>query len=243
MKKTLIALFGTVLLASSGIARAEPEFTQEFDVDDCNFSNVGRNPYFSLNPGDRLILEGEDDGEVVRVQITVLGGTRFINFRTAEGEAMSVSTRIVEEREWKDGQLVEVSRNFYARCRQSNDIFYFGEDVDIYAGGVIVSHDGEWRAGRAGALPGVIMPGRFLLGSRYYQELAFGVALDRAEHMRQDFDVTVPAGDFEDCVEIVETTPLEPGAESVKTYCEEVGLVADGPAELVSVRRERRNDH
>ena len=29
----------------------------------------------------------------------------------------------------------------------------------------------------------MIMPGTFLLGARYFQELADGIALDRAEHM------------------------------------------------------------
>jgi hypothetical protein len=37
---------------------------------------------------------------------------------------------------------------------------------------------------------------------------------------------------FEDCVEVWETTPLEPGV-SVKQYCAEAWLVADGPLKLV----------
>jgi hypothetical protein len=44
--------------------------------------------------------------------------------------------------------------------------------------------------------------------------------------------VDVPAGSFEDCVEIIETSPLEPGHESRKVYCEGIGLVIDGTAEL-----------
>jgi hypothetical protein len=241
MRSALLTLaFGlTLTLALPAAAQDEPEFTQDFDVDDCRFSNVGRNAYFSLNPGDRLILEGDDDGEALRLQITVLHRTQFISFRTDEGDWVWVSARVVEEREWLDGELVEVSRNFYARCLATNDIFYFGEDVDIYEDGEIVSHDGEWRAGRAGALPGIIMPGRFLLGARYYQENAAPVALDRAEHTRQGFDVLVPAGHLEDCVEVVETSPLEPGHESVKVYCEEVGLVSDGPANLTRYRVRR----
>ena len=77
------------------------------------------------------------------------------------------------------------------------------------------------------------MPGRFLLGSRYFQEIAPGVALDRAEHVKMGLTVKTPAGTFEDCVEVLETTPLEPGATSVKRYCAEIGLVVDGVAKLV----------
>jgi hypothetical protein len=45
--------------------------------------------------------------------------------------------------------------------------------------------------------------------------------------------VQTPAGTFEECVEVVETSPLEPGAQSVKRYCAEVGLVMDDVVTLV----------
>ena len=87
------------------------------------------------------------------------------------------------------------------------------------------------------------MPGgAFLLGSRYYQEIAPGVALDRAEHVEMGLDIEVPAGDFKKCVKINETTPMEPGALSVKVYCPGVGLVMDGDMELVSVSDQDEED-
>jgi hypothetical protein len=45
--------------------------------------------------------------------------------------------------------------------------------------------------------------------------------------------VQAPAGTFEECVEIEETSPLDAGASSVKIYCPEVGLVDDNGARLV----------
>lgn len=55
-------------------------------------------------------------------------------------------------------------------------VFYFGEHVDIYHEDGTITHDGAWRAGQPDgdglAKPGIIMPGRFLLGSRYFQEQA-----------------------------------------------------------------------
>ena len=131
---------------------------------------TGRNQYFTIRPGDWFVLEGEDDGgELVRVKIKVLNQTKKITFKDQEGESLTVYARVVEEREWKDGKLVEVSRNYYARCVQTNDVYYFGEDVDIY------DEDGGHRqprrrlAGGEGtgdgkARPGLIMPGTFLLG-------------------------------------------------------------------------------
>jgi len=34
-----------------------------------------------------------------------------------------VDARVVEEREWVDGVLVEVSRNLFAICDKTNDVF------------------------------------------------------------------------------------------------------------------------
>ena len=211
----------------------EPEFTSDFRLEDCNFRARGENPYFILKPGYRLVLEGEEEGETIRVEITVLDKTQTINIPDI-GE---VRTRVVQEKETADGKLVEISRNFFAICDRTNDVYYFGEDVDIYNEDGTITHEGSWRAGEPDedglAEPGIIMPGTFLLGSRYYQELADGIALDRAEHTEMGLEVTVPAGTFNDCVHVIETTPLEPGSESEKTYCAGVGLVQDGVIELI----------
>jgi len=233
-----LMLAGLIAAPAPRAGVEEPEFTSEFELDDCTLADTGENPYFSLEPGHQLVLEGEDDGEALRLEITVLGQKKLLKLDLdpddGDSRATWVKTRVVEEREWKDGELVEVSRNFFARCKQTGDVYYFGEDVDIYEDGEIVSHAGAWLAGKNGARPGVIMPGTFLLGSRYYQEIAPGVAEDRAEHLAMGLDLELPAGVLDDCVHIVETSPLEPGAESVKFYCEGIGLVADGEAELVS---------
>jgi len=238
----LISLFLVVMLVAfalptlgAGAQNEEPEFTTDFRLEDCNgFKARGVNPFFILKPGYQLVFEGEEEGALVHLEITVLHKTKTIDVP----ELGEVRTRIVEEVETADGELVEISRNFFAICRRTGDVVYFGEEVDIYEGGQIVSHEGAWLAGQPDenglAEPGLIMPGTFLLGSRYYQEIAEGIAQDRAEHTAMGLEITVPAGTFTDCVEVTETTPLEPGAESVKIYCPQVGLVSDDPVELVS---------
>ncbi len=230
-----------VVLASSLFAPVDvgaAEFTTDFDIERCTFSTTGRqNPYFSLQPGDILELEGEEDGEELEVEIKVQNQTRQILFETPEGETLAVTARVVREREWVDDEIVEISFNWYARCTQTNDIFYFGEAVDIYEDGQVVSHDGSWEAGIDGAQPGIIMPARFLLGSRYYQESAPEVALDRAKHVAMDLEFEAAGEIFEDCVAVDETTPLEPGHVSPKAYCPGVGLVMDGPIVLVEYER------
>lgn len=234
MKRTIgTAVFAAALFASliplAAWSQEEP-FTTDFRIEDCELEADGRNAWFSLIPGDRLVLSGEDGGgtELV-VQITVLQQKRTVRFRTESGKEMRVKTRIVEERETEDGELVEVSRNYFAICDQTGDVFYFGEAVDDYEDGEIVGHDGAWLAGVGGAQPGILMPGRFLLGARYYQEIAPGVALDRGENTAMGLTIATPAGTFHDCVEVIETSPLDgPGHESLKRYCPGIGLVQDG---------------
>jgi hypothetical protein len=213
--------------------RPKAEFTTEFYLEDCQWQSTGSNPFFMLQPGYRLVLEGEVDGEIERVQITVLDDTEAL---TVPGLG-TVTTRVVEEVETVGGELVEVSRNFFAACGGRGDVVYFGEDVDIHNPDGSITHEGEWRAGQPDddglAEPGVIMPGTFLLGSRYFQELADGIALDRADHVEMGFQVTTDAGTFSDCARIIETSPLERKSSSTKVYCRGIGLVIDSDVELV----------
>ena len=235
----VVALVALVGLAAPAAA-ADPEFTSKFYFQRCGWVSAGvQNVHFPLVPGYRLVLEGEeeDEGELVdiRVEITVTGQTRPITFTpTGAPKAVTVPARVVVEREWVDDELVEVSFNWFAICRQTGDLVYFGERVNNYEDGEISDHEGSWRAGVNGAQPGILMPGRFLLGARYYPELAPGVALDRGENVGMGISIATEAGTFHNCVEVADSNALEPAAEpDQKIYCPYVGLVKDEDAELV----------
>jgi hypothetical protein len=191
-----------------------PSWQQEFDLSGCTLATTGRNRYFVLEPGFQLVLEGGN----TRVQITVLDETR---------QVAGVATRVVEEREWKGGELHEVSRNYFALCRQTGDVFYFGEDVDYYQNGRVVRHDGAWLAGAGGNRAGLAMPGTPRVGMRYYQEVAPGVAMDRAEIVSLNETCRTPAGTFPNCMKVAEDSPLEPGVTEYKYHAPDVGLVQD----------------
>lgn len=209
------------------------EFTEDFQVQNCTWKHRGgQNQYFPLKPGRTTVIEGEEDDEgeliTLRVEITTLREKQRIRFISRSGDEVRLRARVWEEREFEDGELVEVSRNFVAICRETGDVFYFGEDVDDYEDGELVGHEGEWRAGVDGAQPGILFPGRFLLGSRYMQEVAPGVALDRAENVEMGIDISTPGGDFTGCVGVLDSTAFEPDAPGdPKVYCPGVGLVMD----------------
>jgi hypothetical protein len=195
-------------------------WTAEFVVETGELSATGRNPYFILEPGYQLVFEEGNE----RLTITILDETKTV---------AGVETRVVEERETKNGKLVEVSRNYFAISRRTSSVFYFGEDVDIYSGEKIVSHEGAWLAGVKGARFGLMMPGQVSLKARYYQEIAPKVAMDRAEIVSLTETVKTPAGEFKNCLKVEETTPLEPGNKEYKYYAAGVGLVQDGSLKLV----------
>jgi hypothetical protein len=198
-------------------------FTTSFMMENCTFASTGTNPFFILEPGYQLVFRGVEDGEPAELIITVLNETKMVD---------GTETRVVEERESADGELVEISRNFFAICEETNSVFYFGEEVDDYEDGEIVSHSGEWLAGEGEAQAGIMMPGTVLLGSRYYQEVAPGVALDRAEIVSMNETVETPAGTFENVLAILETTPLEPDASEIKYHAAGIGLIQDKELKL-----------
>ena len=214
-----MAAAGLVAALAGGTQAKEP-WAKEFAVEGGELASTGRNPYFILEPGYALFLEGEGE----QLTITVLDETRTIG---------GVETRVVEERETKDGLLVEVSRNYFAISRRTRDVYYFGEEVDIYKKGKIARHEGAWVSGAGGARFGLIMPGTPAVGARYYQEVAPGVAMDRAEIVGTSEVVRTPAGEFTGGLKIFETSPLEPWAREHKYYAPGVGLAQEGSLKLV----------
>ena len=201
-----------------GENEVENEYTTSFRAENCTFSSTGRNPFFILEPNYQLVLAGGDASEAAEVTITVLNETRQVN---------GTETRVIEERESIGGELVEISRNFFAICEETNSVFYFGEEVDDYENGNIISHEGAWLAGEDVNRAGVIMPGTILLGARYYQEIAPNVALDRAEIIDMGEVIQTPSGDFTDTLITRETTPLEPDVAELKYYAVGIGLIQE----------------
>jgi hypothetical protein len=217
--RLLFALVALPLLVAAG-----GDWADRFDVPRERFSSTGRNRYFILEPGYRLVLEGKEGNKPTRLVITVLDETKTVD---------GIETRIVEERESAGGKLVEVSRNYFAIDRDTHDVYYFGEAVDVYKNGKIVNHEGGWESGRHGARYGLFMPAEPKVGQKFYQEVAPKVAMDRAEVVSVDNEVKVPAGTFKGCLTTLETTPLEPKEKEHKHYAPDVGLLYDGGMKLV----------
>lgn len=203
----------------------------DFGLEKCKMLDQGSNMYFVLEPGFELVLKGTEDEDTVELIITVLDETVEVD---------GIRTRVVEERESVNGELVEISLNFFAICKENNSVFYYGEDVDIYKDGEVVGHEGAWRAGVDSARAGLMIPGSAVLGSGYYQEIAPGIAMDRARIVSVSDSLQTPAGKFVNCLKTEETNPLEPEDREFKYYAPEIGLIKDGDLLLVSYGFKKR---
>jgi len=214
--RLLLGLMALLLLSDRVAAQ---DFQEEFNLSTRRLAHTGEARYFILMPGFQIVLASSD----TRLTITVLGETREIG---------GVITRVVEEREEVRGELYEVSRNFYAIDPTSKDVFYFGEEVDFYQNGRVIGHRGAWLAYQDGNRPGLIMPGNPKVGMKYYQEIAPGVAMDRAEVISISETLKTPAGEFRDCLVVRESSALEATVET-KSHAPGIGLIQDQALRLV----------
>ncbi|HMD70946.1 MAG TPA: hypothetical protein VKF41_06355 [Bryobacteraceae bacterium] len=210
-------LWGAAALA----AQSGKDWQASFPVDQKTLGVTGSNPYFPLTPGYRLSYQHGNDTDVV----TVLSATKTID---------GVECRVVEDREEENGQLVELTHDYYAIDAATNDVYYMGEDVDVYKNGKAAGHEGAWLSGVNGARFGMMLPGQPKVGRKFYQEQAPGVGMDRVEIKSATETVATPAGTFDNCILVEETTPLEKGVTDRKWYSKGVGAVKDGALLLVS---------
>ena len=191
----LLLTFSALLHAEDKGGAADRPWCDVFSVDKAELSDIGKNRYFLLWPGYRMLLQHGKD----TLTISVLEETKIVD---------GVKTRVIEERDTKAGKLAEFSRNYFAISKLTGDVYCFGEDVDLYKDGKISGHKGSWLAGVNGAKFGLMMPGRPAVGDKYYQESAARVAMDRAEIISCNEDFTTPEGAFESCLRVRETSAL-----------------------------------
>ena len=184
------------------------------------FSSASTNPWFPMGVGQQWTYEGEEDGVPVSLLITVLDQTRLV---------AGVTTRVIEEREWEDGELLEVSWNYFAEAGDGT-ICYFGEDVDIYEEENEIVHEGAWCADDSPNAPGIIMPADPRPGMTFPMEFAPGIAEDEGRIVGSG-PVTVPFGRFRETIRVREFNPLD-GDKGFKAFGAGIGLLVDGPVEL-----------
>ena len=206
---------------------APPQKEYDPDIDPDDFIGVIDNPYFPLTPGTIFTYNGETEDGEEKIVVEVTSDTK---------EILEVECIVVRDTVWLDEngdgiwadpeELAEDTYDWYAQDEDGN-VWYFGEDSTEYENGVPVSTEGSWEAGVNDAKPGIVMLAAPRAGTSYRQEYYEGEAEDMAKVLRLNASVSVPYGDYEDCLVTKEWTPLERGVIEHKYYAPGVGLVME----------------
>jgi len=218
-----------VACGSGGPTPATGSATYAPSIDSTAFTSVIDNPYLPLIPGSRWVYEGESEGRQERIEVTVTDRTR---------EVMGVTCVVVRDEVRVDGELAELTFDWYAQDSDGN-VWYFGEATAEYENGKVKTTEGSWEAGIDGAQPGILMPASPDIGKTYRQEYYAGHAEDMGKVVQLGESVTVPFGSFQDVLVTEDWTPLDPKLLEHKYYAEGVGVVLErslrGPTELVEL--------
>ena len=213
-----------------------PQGSEEANLDPAEFTTEIDNPYWPMTPGNRWVYEEIDsDGTVQKVVVTVTDNTKMI--------ANGIEARVVRDVVSSEGELVEVTDDWYAQDATGN-IWYLGEETAEYENGKPVSTSGSFEAGVDGAEAGVVMPANPEDGMAYRQEYYKGEAEDRAEVLSLDEKAEVPFGYFRATLMTKDLVPTEPEVSEHKFYAKGVGPVltldisgGTGREELLSFRQ------
>jgi hypothetical protein len=181
------------------------------------FQTTVDNNYFPLIPGTIKTFEGDEDGTPSRVVTEVLTDTAAV---------AGVTCTVLVETEYEDEDLNEISRNWFAQEKATGNVYYFGEEVDGYEDGEIVSHEGAWKVGEEADAPGLIFPADPQIGDVFNPESVPDLTEETAEIIEMGLEYSTPYGDFTDVIRVEEHESGESSAEW-KLYAPGVGLIAE----------------
>lgn len=213
--------------------------------DPANFATSMANPYFPLQLGQSHAFTGTREAEGKTIVETAV-----MSVVGAGPEILGVTTMVLLDEAFDDGLIVERTFDYFAADEDGN-VWYFGEDVTNFRyddAGKLTGTDSEsaWRAGVNDALPGIIMPAAPAVGLSLYQEHAPAEeAMDYAEFLSLDAEVTGPAGTFTGVIKTFEGSTSDPELREFKYWAagygliradEELSVTLDNPAIVVELQ-------
>ena len=97
-----------------------PQGSEPVKLDPADFTTRIDNPYWPMAPGDKWVYRETDSGSEQRVEVTVTGKTKMI--------PNGIEARVVHDVVTEDGQLVEITDDWYAQDRAGN-VWYLGAET------------------------------------------------------------------------------------------------------------------
>ena len=146
---------------------------QRVDVNRPKFSNPTRitNPLFPISALNSVVLLGKVDGLPFRSETTLIPGRHTV---TVDGKPIEVV--VSQYTAYLNGRIDEVAIDRYAQA-DDGSVWYLGEDVFDYRGGLVAITEGTWLAGRDGP-PAMIMAARPRVGDVFRAENVTGVVFE-----------------------------------------------------------------
>jgi hypothetical protein len=156
---------------NSGRGCAPP--SRRVDLVKPSFSHPTRitNPLFPIGGLRSVVLLGHLGAKPFRTETTLLPGTRSV-----EWNHRRIRVLVSQYVAYVDGRLDQVALDRYAQA-DDGSVWYFGEDVFVYAHGTIANTEGTWRAGREGPAA-MIMPARPKVGQVFRTENEPGIVFE-----------------------------------------------------------------
>ena len=211
----LLVVGGGVFFYNDNIKRSRAgEYSPE--ITPADFTTNITNKYFALPVGKKMTYETTDQGGVTeRIEIEILPEKKQID---------GFETVIYLDKEYKNGQLVEETRDYLAQ-HKNGDVWYFGEDVKNFWNGMLWDRAGSFIHGQDGAKAGIWMKADQRAGETYRQEFYPGHAEDMRDTVATGQTVTTKMGTYTDCAKVDDWTPLESNSREHKYYCPQVGAL------------------
>jgi hypothetical protein len=180
------------------------------------------NPYLPLSKFHHCTLRGQEDGERMRIERTVLDRTRTFMVDGAAIEAM-----IVKDRVHANGALIEDTHDFFAQD-DSGAVRYFGERVDNIRDGRVVNHHGSWIFGRDTQTAGTLMAADPHVGRHWRSEVALPITLEHDRVVSAPRSVDVGATTYHHVIRVREFALPDREVE-YKLYARGVGVIDELP--------------
>jgi hypothetical protein len=189
---------------------AVPSFSDPTDV---------TNPLFPIGELHSALLLGKAEGKPLRVETTLLPGTKTIDWNGSQVETLE--SQYVA---FLDGRLHEVALDWYAQA-DDGSVWYLGEDVFNYEHGVIADTEGTWLAGREGPAA-MIMPADPRVGDVYRPENAPGRVFEEVTVKSVGRTVDGPRGPVDGAIVVEELH--QDGKHEDKTFAPGYGEFTTG---------------
>jgi hypothetical protein len=179
--------------------------------------------YFPLTPGQQFVYEGtlRQEGSPPIQHRVVFTVTDLV--KTVGG----VSSRVILDQDYNDGELVEAELTFFAQDGRAN-VWTRGEYPEEYENGKFTGAPNVWITGQSGAKAGILVPGSPRTGTPpFVQGKAPAIEFyDVGKVVATGRHVCVPKGCYDGVVKVSETAPLAPeDGTQLKYYAPRVGLI------------------